>query len=192
MAPFLVNRPVLGPPAPVSQAVDRVARPMVLSTHALVGAAIGAYFSSNPALAATLAFGSHFVLDAIPHWDYAIRSALLTPHRAAPIRLDRALVIDLLTFGADALLGVAVATMLFASVENRWVVLLGAIAAMLPDPLQLVHDKYAHEPLRTLQRFHRNIHSKLRIAALPFGVASQLVLAIIVVCLSKGAYRFAP
>jgi hypothetical protein len=161
---------------------------MVLSTHALVGAAIGAYLPSNPALAMALGFGSHFVLDAIPHWDYPIRSAALTPHRGVPIRLNRALVIDLLTIGTDALLGVAVAMMLFGSTGSGWAVILGAIGAMLPDPLQLVHDRVPREPLRTLQRFHRGIHSKLKITALPFGVASQLILAVVVVYLSKGAH----
>jgi len=165
---------------------------MLLCTHALVGAAIGAYFASNPALGVTLAFGSHFVLDAIPHWDYPIRSASLTPQVEAPIRLDKPLALDLLTFGADALFGMVVGMMLFGSVENRWAVLLSAIAAMLPDPLQIVPNKYAHEPLQTLQRFHRKIHSKLSIAALPFGITSQLILAIVTVCLSKGTYYIVP
>jgi hypothetical protein len=165
---------------------------MLLSTQALVGAAIGASFASDPALGVTLAFGSHFVLDAIPHWDYPIRSASLTPQVGAPIRLDKPLAIDLLTFGTDALLGLAAGMMVFGSVENRWAVLLSAIAAMLPDPLQIVPNKYAYEPLRTLQRFHRKIHSKLRIAALPFGVTSQLILAIVTVCLSKATYYVVP
>jgi hypothetical protein len=160
---------------------------MVLSTHALVGAGIGAHFSSSPAVAMTFGFASHFVLDAIPHWDYPIRSASLTPDRGVPMQLDRALVVDLLTIGVDALVGVAVAMMLFGSVDNRWSVLLGAIGAMLPDPLQILHNRYPHEPLRTLQRFHRAVHSKLQLAALPFGITSQLVLVMAVVCLSKGA-----
>jgi hypothetical protein len=159
---------------------------MILSTHALVGAAIGACLSSNPAAAAAVAFGSHFVLDAIPHWDYPIRSASLTPQSGVPIRLDRTLILDLLTFGFDALLGVTAGMLVFGSTGNRWVVLVGAIAAMLPDPLQLIPSRYAYEPLRTIQIFHRKIHSKLTLAALPLGVASQLVLAIIVVCVSKG------
>jgi hypothetical protein len=42
---------------------------MILSTHAIVGAAIASFLPSHPTIAFVLGFGSHFVLDAIPHWD---------------------------------------------------------------------------------------------------------------------------
>jgi hypothetical protein len=160
---------------------------MILSTHALVGAAIGACLSSNPALAGVCGFASHFLLDAIPHWDYPIRSASLTPQSGAPIRLDRALLLDLLTFGIDAIIGLAAGMLLFGSTGNRSAVFVGAVAAMLPDPLQLIPARYAYEPLRTVQRFHHKIHSKVKIAALPLGVSSQLILAIVVAVLTKAA-----
>lgn len=41
---------------------------MLETPHVVVGAAI-AYKVANPALALPLAFGSHFVLDKIPHWN---------------------------------------------------------------------------------------------------------------------------
>jgi hypothetical protein len=88
---------------------------MLLSTHALIGAAIGAYFASDPALGVTLAFGSHFVLDAIPHWDYPIASASIDPKIGAPLRLDRAFLRDVITIGADGLLGALAAFLLLHS-----------------------------------------------------------------------------
>jgi hypothetical protein len=39
---------------------------MILSTHAIVGAAIASFLPSHPTTAFVLGFGSHFVLDAIP------------------------------------------------------------------------------------------------------------------------------
>jgi hypothetical protein len=39
---------------------------------------------SHPTTAFVLGFASHFVLDAIPHWDYAIRSAAVDPKIGAP------------------------------------------------------------------------------------------------------------
>jgi hypothetical protein len=45
-----------------------------LSTHAIVGGAIASLISSHPLLAAVAGFTSHFVIDAIPHWDYRLRS----------------------------------------------------------------------------------------------------------------------
>ena len=47
---------------------------MILSTHAIVGGAIASLFPSHPALVAVAGFASHFAIDAIPHWDYPLRS----------------------------------------------------------------------------------------------------------------------
>jgi len=41
---------------------------MFLTPHVAVGVAIGSLIP-NPVLAVPLAFASHFVLDAVPHWD---------------------------------------------------------------------------------------------------------------------------
>lgn len=42
---------------------------MLLAPHILVGAAIASKFQ-NPLLGILFAFLSHFILDAIPHWEY--------------------------------------------------------------------------------------------------------------------------
>ena len=47
---------------------------MVLSTHAIGGAATALIFRQHPLLALLAAFMSHFLLDAIPHWHYRILS----------------------------------------------------------------------------------------------------------------------
>jgi hypothetical protein len=153
----------------------------------MVGAAIGTFCPSQIGLAAVLGFCSHFALDAIPHWDYPIRSGSLSPGRGLPIRFDRALLEDMLTIGADGLLGLAAAIILFGF---SWSVLLGALGAILPDPLQLVRDRIPHEPLLTLQRFHRWIHSGKRLTLLPFGLTSQLVLIMAVVALTRATRHF--
>jgi hypothetical protein len=56
--------------------------------------------SSHPTTAFALGFGSHFVLDAIPHWDYPISSASVNPKIGAPVTFDRALLRDLVVIGA--------------------------------------------------------------------------------------------
>jgi hypothetical protein len=66
--------------------------------------------------------------------------------------------------------------LLFATQETGWVVALGAIAGMLPDPLQFAYSIYPKEPLKSLQSFHAWIHSK-RALAWRIGVSSQAVLA---------------
>ncbi len=47
---------------------------MSLGTHAAIGAIIISKFPDHPVLGFCLAFGSHFILDAIPHWDYHLSS----------------------------------------------------------------------------------------------------------------------
>ena len=98
---------------------------MILSTHAIVGAAIASFLPSHPATAFVLGFGSHFVLDAIPHWDYPISSASVNPKIGAPLTFDRGLLRDLALIGSDGLLGILGALLLFASSEGLWSILLG-------------------------------------------------------------------
>jgi hypothetical protein len=54
------------------------------------------------------------------------------------------------------------------------------LAAMLPDPLQFVHTLYPREPLKSLQRFHRWIHTKRQLQG-SIGVSSQILFAGLVV-----------
>jgi hypothetical protein len=161
---------------------------MILSTHAIVGAAIASFLPSHPTIAFVLGFGSHFVLDAIPHWDYAISSASVNPKIGAPVTFDRALLRDVVVIGSDGLLGILGALLLFASSDGLWSILLGAFGAMLPDPLHTIHAHFPHEPLRSLQRFHRWIHTDKRIKKdLILGVGSQIALVAVVVGLAMMA-----
>jgi hypothetical protein len=77
--------------------------------------------------------------------------------------------------GADAFVGLPLAVFFFATPATALVIALGAIAGMLPDPLQFVHTIYPREPLKSLQRFHSWIHSKRRLRW-RLGVSSQLVI----------------
>lgn len=134
-------------------------RNLTLTTHAIVGATIASVMAAHPILAIAAAFASHFLLDAIPHWDYPIRSDSVKPGIAATMKYDGALFTDLLTIGADAVLGIGLVLLFLASSGNLKLVLCGAGAAILPDALQFAYMRFAHEPLASLQRFHRWIHA---------------------------------
>jgi hypothetical protein len=123
---------------------------MILCTHAIVGAAFASFLPSRPAAAFVIGFASHFALDAIPHQDYPINSSSVNPRIGAPMAFDRALLQDAVTIGSDGLFGLVAALFLFGSSAGLWSILLGAIGAMLPDPLQFMHARLPHEPLRTL------------------------------------------
>ena len=121
---------------------------MILSTHAIVGGAIASFLPSHPLLAAVAAFASHFAIDAIPHWDYPLQSiAIGKGADNRRLRLSRTVLTDLADITMDACVGLAPALWLFATPAPVWVIILGAVAAMLPDSLQFAHSlEYASEP----------------------------------------------
>ena len=157
---------------------------MILSTHAIVGGAIASFIPTHPLLAAIAGFASHFAIDAIPHWDYPLQSIAVgkgADNRG--LRLNRAVLADLAIIATDAGAGLALALWLFATPASAWVIGLGAVAAMLPDPLQFVHSLSPKEPLNTLQHFHLWIHSKRKLAW-RLGVSSQIAFAATVAALA--------
>ena len=150
---------------------------MILSTHAIVGGAIASLFPSHPALVVAAGFASHFAIDAIPHWDYPLQAISVRPAAGgAALNLDRRLWGDLSLIALDASVGLTLAIWLFATPATIGAILLGAVAAMVPDPLQVVHALYPREPLKSLQRFHQWIHAK-RELSWPIGASSQAIFA---------------
>jgi hypothetical protein len=72
---------------------------MLATPHFVLGAAIGSLCPRRPVVAAVLAFGSHFVLDATPHLDAHTLlggPAGITGPEAAMIAVDTALGLTLL------------------------------------------------------------------------------------------------
>jgi hypothetical protein len=144
------------------------------------GGAVATLCPSHPVLIAVLAFASHFAIDAIPHWDYPLQSISVTPGaNNRELKLDRRLFLDLSLIGLDACAGFALALWLFATSGSVGLIAIGAIAGMLPDPLQFVHSLFPHEPLKILQRFHVWIHAKRRLAW-QLGASSQAMFAVAV------------
>ena len=159
---------------------------MTLTTHAIVGAAIASIIPEHQVLVFGLAFASHFAVDAIPHWDYYVRSGSINPKIGTAMSYDKNLFLDLLSIGFDALLGVVLSLLIFASPATAGVVVLGAIAGMLPDPLQFVYTRWRREPLVSLQRFHQWIHTDLRLIDRPvLGISSQLLFIVAIVLVTR-------
>jgi hypothetical protein len=153
---------------------------MILTTHAIVGGALASLFPSHPIVAVAVGFASHFAIDAIPHWDYPLQSISVAPGHRNQLKLGTPLLQDAALIGFDACAGLALAVGLFATPATIAVIVLGALAAMLPDPLQFLHSLHPHEPLASLQRFHRLIHTKRQLEW-PLGVSSQIIFAAAVV-----------
>lgn len=145
---------------------------MTLTTHAMAGGAIAVLLPNHPYLAAGLAFSSHFILDAFPHWDYPLLSYRENTHNKMESNFHaqgNGFVMDLFKTGLDALLGLTIVWLWLASGSaNRWPIIAAALAGILPDPLQFLYDKIRREPLVSLQKFHIWIHTNHRMKNLRF------------------------
>lgn len=136
---------------------------MILTNHAVTGAALASLVPNEPAVGFAVGFLSHFILDAIPHWDYSLQS--LNEDKSNPLNndiiLDRKFLKDILKIGLDGVAGLSLAFLVFNLYLKcpAWSVLSGAIGGMTPDALQFIYMKWKHEPLVTLQRFHQWIHA---------------------------------
>ena len=158
---------------------------MTLTAHGVVGGAIVSLLPSHPILGLCLAFASHFLVDAIPHMDYDIRSASIHPNIGGKLRFDRALLADAARIGVDAALGASLALVLFATRDTVVLIACGACAAELPDALQFAYLRYPHEPLASLQRFHNWAHCSKQMTEPVLGIASQLTFVAAVVVAAR-------
>ena len=173
---------------------------MTLATHAVVGAAVAELFPNHPVTAFAVGFASHFILDAIPHWDYKILSNYANPNVAmctnahglqssSKIKPDRLFKLDILRIGCDFALGIILILVLFQpyGLNKLLVLALGAFGAILPDFLQFIYMRFPHQPLVALQKFHISLmHAKSDLNNRPIiGITSQVAVMICTVLLVK-------
>jgi len=142
---------------------------MTLTTHALIGAAAASLLPGAPAEAFAAGIASHFLIDAIPHWDYSLRSAVPYPDEALEVdlRWGADFFVDMRSIAVDALLGLCL-VLLTANTLGApvWLALIGAGAGVYPDLLTFAYMKARRfAPLlgwayRPLQRFHDLVNWK--------------------------------
>ncbi len=174
---------------------------MILTTHGIVGAAIAtAVVSAHPspemvALGTVLAFGSHFALDALPHWDYPLGSESLDSTNPRAIRFDAQFVRDMTKVALDGALGlflgvaIALAAPSLSLISHYWgmiiwAAVLGAGGGMLPDFMQFLYMRRPHWGwLAALQRFHTWIHTPMRLRGhlAPRGIIAQALMVVVIV-----------
>lgn len=144
---------------------------MIATNHALTGAVI-VLAVKQPALALPLAFLSHFILDAIPHFGI---------HEDQPIKrnghwLFRSVVIVDVALVIAAL---AAVPLLFGGTISGWWILLGMLAALSPDSVWIyrflneVRTKIA-KPHGRFARFHQWIQWSEK----PWGLSVEFAWAI--------------
>jgi len=139
---------------------------MILSVHAVFGAAVAGMVPSHPMAGFVLGFASHFVLDAIPHRDYDLISVESGPGKKFQLvdllQKKFALIRDMFLVSFDALIGFCLAFVFFFNPVHPFIFFIGAFAALIPDGLTFLYLLLKHKPLGHFFDFHVSfIHTKL-------------------------------
>lgn len=159
---------------------------MILVTHTAVGCAVASLFPNHPEIGFVAAFGSHFALDAIPHWDYPLRASIIDEGNVMKnnIALDGRFAKDLINIGLDVLVGliISIYILLFLGRFSWEILTVGVLGGIVPDALQLVYMKLKPKSLILLQRFHVWIQVNKRLKNKPFaGILLQIFITTIIV-----------
>jgi hypothetical protein len=159
---------------------------MILATHAIIGAAAAKVFYPNTAVASIIAFLSHFIFDAIPHWDYKLSSLLKKEQNSSidnDMVLGKGFVLDIFKISLDFFGGIILSFILLNPSENQQsIVLIGALSGMLPDALQFLYWKTKIEPFKTIQKFHGFFHSKKKLKTkFIWGILFQATIVVVIV-----------
>lgn len=150
---------------------------MFFLIHVLLGAVIGAAIPSLiPVI--LLAIISHFILDAIPHWDgdFDIKAFARTGKAS----------ISRLTFiirAVDFIIAIAL-IVFFYTTTHQTIILAGAIASLLPDLVKIGY----YTPLKNAKffqaylRFHGNLQKE---TSFVIGILTQIIMIIVCVALYR-------
>ena len=157
---------------------------MTLTTHSIIAAAVTKPLAAmNPLLAFAIAIASHYLSDAIPHWDYPLQS-IENPEDKENRKWGSgrsALIKDISSMAVDGFLGVGIVLAVVRPVTaQEWIWVIAAIVGgCLPDFLQGLY-MFRLKFLRPHQWLHDIFHSNIRLGPYPlFGIPFQLIIAVI-------------
>lgn len=122
---------------------------MILTTHALVGAAVGKYISSPVAQIAIL-IPLHYILDIFRHGEYLNKKSTF---RDTTWKVT----LDLFCGGVIIL---AIAGLTHANQVILFSMIIGAIISMFPDLLTVLYWKLHFKFLKKIYLFHQFVHRR--------------------------------
>ncbi len=154
---------------------------MTLATHILVAGAITKPFLGrvNDLVIFVIAIFSHYLSDAITHYDYNLLSINGSKENAADRSLKadpQKIAVDLLNIAIDISVGIAVLVIIvrpaatLANLITYGLIILGGI---LPDALQPLYIIWKKFPMTLIQELHDFWHSKNKIVFNPKDLLSE-------------------
>ena len=151
---------------------------MTLTTHTVIGAAIGSLIG-NPLAGFILGMLSHFLVDMIPHGDIELYDLFRK-------RKKRALPVAYVSI--DYTIALVFALFLFpggATAEVRSAFAWGVAGSVLPDILVGLSDIFKHQTLHAFRKFHFFFHDlfsrRYGDVRLRYALAGQLMFIFVVV-----------
>jgi hypothetical protein len=163
---------------------------MTLTTHAIAGAALATLVPNYPALGFVIGFGSHYFLDAIPHWSYPVASLEKDKENSLNTRMviSKNSYKDLLIISLDGICGLFFSFVILSGFyrHDLSIILSGALGGMLPDLLQFCYWLWKPKFLKPFQQLHAWAHTSLRIDDKPvIGILSQILIIFLFVFIFK-------
>lgn len=157
---------------------------MIIATHAVVGAVSAQAIAPGYVSAFAVGFLTHFIMDAIPHWDYPLHMSM-NPEKVSFKTIFK----DGLKLFLDFTVGILIIFFfiylpLQNSMDNFGVVLwFGALGAILPDVLQNLADFKNFKFLSFFKTLHNKIHAKLEFKN-PWCLLYQVLIVILAISLA--------
>lgn len=120
---------------------------MILTTHALIGAALGKYIS-NPWIITAVALPIHYILDVFRHGEYLGQQSK-TKEVLGKVTLDILAGLSIITLYA---------IFFHPSIQVTKTIFLGAFISMFPDLITFLHWKLHVPYLGKIYQFHQWVH----------------------------------
>lgn len=147
---------------------------MLETTHALVAGAIASQ-TKDPALAISLSFLSHFIMDSVPHWDFGTRwrdRRKLYTGVFAIVDVIVGFGVGYLVFGQTValplLFAVITASMIPDWLEAPWYIFFAKHEKKHPGPRAGFFEKLTFGIYKIENQFHNK-------ARFPLGVVTQII-----------------
>lgn len=156
---------------------------MILTTHIAIAAAAAKTISGGSPIAAFfISWGSHYLADFIPHWQYKLKAAENwkdDPKIWERVRKEKLPLVDYLKVGFDALAGALI--IFFISPHSSlkdWLYILAIVAGgPFPDFLLFLHKRFSWKTLEILRKFHDSFHSGINLTPYPkLGIPLQAII----------------
>jgi hypothetical protein len=126
---------------------------MLTTAHLLLGAAIGKA-TNNPLLTVVLAFGTHYILDAIPHYS----EKPITNFQESGIK--RSNILEIVVKSIEPALGIILTLVLIFRFNSTKALpmVLGSFFGWLPDLMVLLDWKFGIPRPRLIAEFEKKYH----------------------------------